>query len=187
MLQNAEKKSIDELLSLNPLYHQDKQFHCEAKIVDIDLRMGWYYKACHTCYKQLDETSGAKICPKHGIIEGLPLPWYKMHLIVADEDEQTTFVLMGTAAERTLHVTCYNLVYEQEQKNPSVAPEIIANLIGKTKIFQIRFGQQKSTSSRFDFLISNVFDIPNKLASGSSIVSPATTVSNPAGKLKSTQ
>ncbi|KAJ4844277.1 hypothetical protein Tsubulata_009827 [Turnera subulata] len=157
-IQHLQKKSLEELLLLNPNDNQNNHFICEATIVDIDTKPRWCYKACHTCYKKLDESTGAPVCPQHGIINGLPLPWYKIHCIVQDDVEQTTFILMGRTAEKALNITCYNLFYEQENSNPHVLPTVVSNLIGCQKLFQVRFGKPKLSSSRCDLIVTYIHD-----------------------------
>ncbi|KAJ4827753.1 hypothetical protein Tsubulata_019605 [Turnera subulata] len=158
-IHQLQRKTIEELLLLDPATHQHERYTCKARILDVNLANGWFYEACHICFKQLDVSSEVKTCQKCGVIKGLPLPCYKIHFIVEDDVEQAIFILMGTAAERVLKTTCYSLFYEHQKTNPKVLPEEIAKFIGTEKIFEVRFGQPKLSYSRYDLLVSSIFEI----------------------------
>ncbi|RXI00097.1 hypothetical protein DVH24_030587 [Malus domestica] len=54
---NAESKTIDQLLLLDPALHKNTSFVCQATIVGFDLTRGWWYKSCPSCHKVVKNNS----------------------------------------------------------------------------------------------------------------------------------
>ncbi|XP_039818454.1 uncharacterized protein LOC120680956 [Panicum virgatum] len=52
----SNRKSISELLSLDPHDNNDVRFTCDAKIKEIDVTNGWWYKGCSKCKRGLMPT-----------------------------------------------------------------------------------------------------------------------------------
>ncbi|CAN6540169.1 unnamed protein product [Malus baccata var. baccata] len=66
---NAESKTIDQLLLLDPTLHK------VTTIVGFDLTRGWWYKSCPSCHKVVRNNSGSFECNEHSFINRLPEPW----------------------------------------------------------------------------------------------------------------
>ncbi|KAM2350929.1 hypothetical protein ACFX1X_006008 [Malus domestica] len=157
-LENAEKMSVQDLNILDPDLYKNTSVLCRAAVTRFDTHAGWWYKACPCCYKQLrnDENNDMLICVKHNV--QIPLPWFKVSLILEDASDETNAIIIGKPAERLFGTSCYDLVVEKGFTDQQELPYAILQCQGQIKIFQLRFGNLKNDFNRNDLLIQAIFD-----------------------------
>ncbi|CAL8139811.1 unnamed protein product [Prunus armeniaca] len=157
-LENAKKLSVQELNVLDPDLCKDAFILCRAAITRFNTRSGWWYKACPSCFKQLRSIAhnDELLCPKHN--NQIPLPWFKVGLVLEDSTDETNAMIIGKAAEQLFGISCNELVIQQGYTDQQEFPHAILQTRGQFKIFQLRFGSIKTDSNRNDLLIQAVFD-----------------------------
>ncbi|XP_070662161.1 uncharacterized protein [Malus domestica] len=157
-LENAEKMSVQDLNILDPDLYKNTSVLCRAAVTRFDTHAGWWYKACPCCYKQLrkDENNDMLICVKHNV--QIPLPWFKVSLILEDASDETNAIIIGKPAERLFGTSCYDLVVEKGFTDQQELPYAILQCQGHIKNFQLRFGNLKNDFNRNDLLIQVIFD-----------------------------
>ncbi|CAL9001948.1 unnamed protein product [Prunus brigantina] len=157
-LETAKKLSVQELNVLDPDLCKDGFILCRAAITRFDTRSGWWYRACPSCFKQLRSIahSDELLCPKHN--NQIPLPWFKVGVVLEDSTDETNAMIIGKAAEQLFGISCNELVIQQGHTDQEEFPHAILQTRGQFKIFQLRFGNIKTDSNRNDLLIQAVFD-----------------------------
>ncbi|KAK9919383.1 hypothetical protein M0R45_027978 [Rubus argutus] len=171
-LKTTKRLSVGELNILDPDKCKDVTIISRATITRFDTHNGWWYKACPSCYKQLKTNlqTDQLVCPnpKHGVIDQIPIPWFKVGLILEDASDQTNAIIIGRSAEQLFKISCRELVVEKGFANQQEFPEAILRVKGQCKVFQFRFGNMKSNFNRSDLLIQGVFDDKVELLASSS-------------------
>ncbi|XP_070676706.1 replication protein A 70 kDa DNA-binding subunit B-like isoform X1 [Malus domestica] len=156
ILQSAKKVTIDELAFLDPDLHKDDTFVCRASIKRFDTRFNWWYSACPNCVKQMqkDPTTGQFICQKHP--NQIPMPWYKVNLILEDETNELNALIIGKFGEKFFGMPCKDLVLNQRLVEQQQLPDEFLRLIGQKKNFHLRFSNRRNAFNSNDVLIHNV-------------------------------
>ncbi|KAI5350890.1 hypothetical protein L3X38_003781 [Prunus dulcis] len=157
-LEAAKKLSVQELNVLDPETHKDTLILCRAAITRFDTRNGWWYKACPSCFKQLRTAvhRDELLCPKHN--NQIPLPWFKVSLVLEDSTDETNAIIIGRPAEQLFKISCNELVVQRGFTDQQQLPDVILQTRGQVKIFQLRFGSMRSDFNRNDLLIQAIFD-----------------------------
>ncbi|BBN67908.1 early nodulin-like protein 7 [Prunus dulcis] len=145
-LEAAKKLSVQELNVLDPETHKDTPILCRAAITRFDIRNGWWYKACPSCFKQLRSAAHRD--------ELL----FKVCLVLEDSTDETNAIIIGRAAEQLFKISCNELVVQRGFTDQQLLPDVILQTRGQVKIFQLRFGSMRSDFNRNDLLIQAVFD-----------------------------
>ncbi|XP_070677151.1 replication protein A 70 kDa DNA-binding subunit B-like [Malus domestica] len=158
VIADSEQKTIEQLLLLDPALNKNTSFVCQATIVDYDLTKGWWYKSCPYCHKSVKNTYGTFQCFEHGSLEKMPEPWFKMNFIVDDATNQFNFLVIGRTAEKLLGISCHSLVIEEGYDDSSVLPPHLQKLVGSTKKFQVRFGNQNNEFGNTDFVVHGIIE-----------------------------
>ncbi|CAN6566085.1 unnamed protein product [Malus baccata var. baccata] len=62
--------------------------------------------ACPNCVNQMhkDPTSGELVCQKHS--NQIPTPWYKVNLVMEDETNEITALVIGKCGEKLFGAPC---------------------------------------------------------------------------------
>ncbi|WVZ83407.1 hypothetical protein U9M48_030559 [Paspalum notatum var. saurae] len=87
--ENANRKTVSELLSLNPHDNNDVRFTCHATIREIDVTNGWWYKD-----------------------EPVVIPCYKLNVAIEDATGRAKIFMFGGVAEQVVRRTASELVEE---------------------------------------------------------------------------
>ncbi|KAB2633936.1 replication protein A 70 kDa DNA-binding subunit B-like [Pyrus ussuriensis x Pyrus communis] len=143
---NAESKTIDQLLLLDPALHKNVSFVCLATIVGFDLIRGWWYKSCLSCHKVVKNNSGS--------FE------FKIDLIVEDNTNQHNFLMIGRHAEKILSVSCHTMVIEDGYKDP----------------FTLSFGNQNTDFGKTDFVVHGLIQDEPHSSPTIALVTPQTPI-----------
>ncbi|KVI00915.1 Nucleic acid-binding, OB-fold [Cynara cardunculus var. scolymus] len=75
--------------------------------------LGWFYKGCKACYKQLTTIYGGYFCGNCKAESEFPLVLYKIHIRIKDKTGETSCVLFNMVAERVFHTSAYKLLNKQ--------------------------------------------------------------------------
>ncbi|RXH84090.1 hypothetical protein DVH24_026989 [Malus domestica] len=175
---DSEQKTIEQLLLLDPTLNKNTSFVCQATIVDYDLTRGWWYKSCPYCHKNVKNTYGTFRCFEHGPLEKMPEPWFKMNFIVEDATNQFNFLVIGRIAEKLLGISCHSLVIEEGYDDSSVLPPHLQKLVGSTKKFQVRFGNQNNEFANIDFVVHGIIEEEASVDPKLSSIVPRTPTTN---------
>ncbi|KAL9356244.1 hypothetical protein Peur_049497 [Populus x canadensis] len=152
------RRTIHEILCMNPYEHKHLRFTCQASIVDFDFPNGWWYPSCPKCNKKLSGGENNYTCMDHDAITSLPIPWFRLECIVTDGEDVTNFLLFGKTAENFFGSSAHHYVYDKKFIDPSVLPPAMAAKLNKSMIFQLRFGAFRSITNRCEVIITNIFD-----------------------------
>ncbi|PUZ46273.1 hypothetical protein GQ55_7G044000 [Panicum hallii var. hallii] len=120
--ENANRKTVSELLSLNPYDSNDVRFTCHASIKEIDVTNGWWYKGCSICKKGLKPTLQGFECTNCNETEPVVVvPRYKLNLVIEDATGRTKIFMFGGVAEQVVRRTAVELV-EESSSNQILLP-----------------------------------------------------------------
>ncbi|WVZ62996.1 hypothetical protein U9M48_012679 [Paspalum notatum var. saurae] len=109
--ENANRKTVSELLSLNPHDSNDVRFTCHATIREIDVTNGWWYKGCGNCKKGLKSTpQGGFECVNCVIDEPVVIPCYKLNVAIEDSTGHAKIFMFGAVAEQVVRQTASSLL-----------------------------------------------------------------------------
>ncbi|PRQ51196.1 putative replication protein A, OB [Rosa chinensis] len=153
--------SVSELHTLDPDSYTNQSVCCIASIRRFSLHSGWWYKACGTgtCYRQLTEdkdTNDLK-CSHHGI--QIPVPWYKVHMIIYDRNNQATVLIMGKEAEQLFGISCADLLKKELYGTELIVLEEMQKTADQTYLFELKFNMNN------ELFVRNIF--PTHQASAS--------------------
>ncbi|XP_048421638.1 uncharacterized protein LOC125468919 [Pyrus x bretschneideri] len=156
ILRTARRVTIDELAFLDPDLYKNDTFLCKASIKRFDTRYDWWYNACPSCAKQMHKnpSTGQLICQKHP--NQIPIPWYKVNLILEDNTNEISALIIGKGGEKLFGMPCKDLVMNQRLIDQQQLPNEFLRLIGQKKIFHLRFGNRKNSFNSSDVLVYNV-------------------------------
>ncbi|XP_020109944.1 uncharacterized protein LOC109725245 [Ananas comosus] len=126
MLMN--RKTVAELLALNPMEAENTKYTCQAKLVEIDTIYGWWYKACYDCKGGVKDYDGTFWCNQCGKNDQSPVPWYKLNAIVADETGSANFTIFGKTAQDLIRIPAQQLA-TAINSNRFILPPIIKNVV----------------------------------------------------------
>uniref|UniRef100_A0A2K1ZKM8 Replication protein A OB domain-containing protein n=1 Tax=Populus trichocarpa TaxID=3694 RepID=A0A2K1ZKM8_POPTR len=152
------RRTIHEILYMNPYEHKHLRFTCQALIVDFDFPNGWWYPSCPKCNKKLNGGENNYTCMDHDAITSLPVPWFRLECIITDGEDVTNFLLFGKTAENVFGSSAHHYVYDKKFIDPSVIPLAMTAKLNKNMIFQLRFGAFRSTTNICEIIITNIFD-----------------------------
>ncbi|TQD89336.1 hypothetical protein C1H46_025102 [Malus baccata] len=77
---------------------------------------------------------------------------------VNDATNQFNFLVIGRTAEKLLGISCHSLVIEEGYDDSSVLPPHLQKLVGSTKKFQVRFGNQNNEFGNTDFVVHGIIE-----------------------------
>ncbi|RXH87583.1 hypothetical protein DVH24_034483 [Malus domestica] len=81
---------------------------------------------------------------------------FKMNFIVDDATNQFNFLVIERTAEKLLGISCHSLVIEEGYDDSSMSPPHLQKLVGSTKKFQVRFGNQNNEFGNTDFVVHGI-------------------------------
>ncbi|XP_048425750.1 uncharacterized protein LOC103953364 isoform X3 [Pyrus x bretschneideri] len=156
IFQTGKKMTLEELGYLDPDLYKNDTFLCKASIKRYNTKYEWWYTACPTCAKQMhqDPTSGQLIYQKHS--NQIPTPWYKVFLVLEDETDEISALIIGRSGEKVFGVPCKDLVFNQRSVDQKQLPSEFLRLIGQKKIYHLRFGSRRNSLNSNDLLIYNI-------------------------------
>ncbi|PVH34860.1 hypothetical protein PAHAL_7G047400 [Panicum hallii] len=158
--ENANRKTVSELLSLNPYDSNDVRFTCHASIKEIDVTNGWWYKGCSICKKGLKPTLQGFECTNCNETEPVVVvPRYKLNLVIEDATGRTKIFMFGGVAEQVVRRTAVELV-EESSSNQILLPGALRALVGRSYVFQVVISVQTFRTGQLCFQARRVFMPP---------------------------
>nr|XP_034915104.1 replication protein A 70 kDa DNA-binding subunit B-like [Populus alba] len=115
---NENRRTIREILCMDPYEHKNERFTCKAFIVDYDLFKGWWCQSCPDCNKPLSGLPNNLRCMEHDYPSSAPVPWFRLNCIVSDGQDVTNFLLSGKTAEYFFNASAHHLVFDKQFTDP---------------------------------------------------------------------
>ncbi|WVZ59866.1 LOW QUALITY PROTEIN: hypothetical protein U9M48_009958 [Paspalum notatum var. saurae] len=132
--EHANRKTVSELLGLNPHDNNDVRFTCHATIREVDVTNGWWYKGCSICKKGLKSTPlGGLECANCNLDEPMIIPCYKLNVAVEDATGRAKIFMFGGVAEQVVRRTASELV-EESSSNQILLPAALRALVGRSYV-----------------------------------------------------
>uniref|UniRef100_A0A6N2LHF7 Replication protein A 70 kDa DNA-binding subunit B/D first OB fold domain-containing protein n=1 Tax=Salix viminalis TaxID=40686 RepID=A0A6N2LHF7_SALVM len=138
------RKTIKEILCMDPYRYKNERFTCKASIADYDLHPGWWYHSCPICTKSISDKGTSFKCIEHNEVTPIPCT------------DVPKFLMVGKTAKFFFGSSAHNYVYDKGFIDSIPTPMI--DKLQKPKIFQLRFGTFRSVMNRCDIIVANVFD-----------------------------
>ncbi|KAB2595065.1 replication protein A 70 kDa DNA-binding subunit C-like [Pyrus ussuriensis x Pyrus communis] len=82
--------------------------------------------------------------------------WYKVFLVLEDETDEISALIIGRSGEKVFGVPCKDLVFNQRSVDQKQLPSEFLRLIGQKKIYHLRFGSRRNSLNSNDLLIYNI-------------------------------
>ncbi|XP_050262353.1 uncharacterized protein LOC126706841 isoform X2 [Quercus robur] len=157
---NNSRRTIIEIL--NMVWNSENKetiFTCHGKITKIETAFGWYFMSCETCRRKVKPRGEHLWCDRCNKLAGFPIPRYRIELKVKDDTRLTTFILFDSMAEKLLHISAKELINKCSQVPEEFdMPMQIANLIGKTFVFQLELNDYNLKQGWEIYTVKKVFD-----------------------------
>ncbi|CAN6348260.1 unnamed protein product [Urochloa humidicola] len=163
--ENANRKTVSELLALNPHDSNDVRFTCHATIKEIDVTNGWWYKGCSICKKGLKATLQGFECTNCNETEPVVVPSYKLNVVIEDATGRAKIFMFGGVAEQVVRRTAAELV-EESSPNQILLPGALRALVGRSYVFQTVISEQTFRTGQLCFQARRVFMPPKKQKGG---------------------
>ncbi|KAL4600854.1 hypothetical protein ACB092_11G229800 [Castanea dentata] len=110
------KKTVAEIKDLEwNSETKDLLVTCNAKIININNKYGWYYVACLICKTKVKQVKGVLWCERCKNQPKFAVPSYRIQVQVQDETGSTTFILFDKGAEKIISKTAKELAEMQEE------------------------------------------------------------------------
>ncbi|KAL0011772.1 hypothetical protein SO802_006880 [Lithocarpus litseifolius] len=94
---------------------EDLLVTCNAKIININNKYGWYYVACLICKTKVKQIKGVLWCERCKNEPKFAVPSYRIQVQVQDETSVTTFTLFDKGAKKIISKTAKELAEQQEE------------------------------------------------------------------------
>nr|POF06027.1 hypothetical protein CFP56_47740 [Quercus suber] len=103
VLDSNNKKTVAEIKGLEwNSETKDLLVTCNAKIININNKYGWYYVACLICKTKVKQVKGVLWCERCKNEPKFAVPSYRIQVQVQDETGSTTFILFDKGAEKII-------------------------------------------------------------------------------------
>ncbi|KAF5742790.1 hypothetical protein HS088_TW09G00850 [Tripterygium wilfordii] len=149
------KKIISQLLNLHRTTDLGKKFICEATIKQIDTSKGWWYNACPKCRVGVTNYHGVLSCRKCGPIQNLPIPWYKLQVIVTDASGDAKFFLFGKHVEKLIKLPASEFTNLPSSERNTL-PSIFHQICGKAYTFTVSINEREIAMPDLTFNVAEV-------------------------------
>ncbi|CAD6207210.1 unnamed protein product [Miscanthus lutarioriparius] len=156
---SANRKTVAELLALDPHDSNGVRFTCNAIIREIDVSNGWWYKGCNTCKRGLKATFDGFECTNCDEAKPVVIPSYKLSVIIEDTTGRVKIFLFGGVAEQVVRRTAAELV-EESSSNQILLPAPLRGLVGRKYVFQVVISEQTFRTGQLCFQARRVFPDP---------------------------
>ncbi|GKB01999.1 nucleic acid-binding, OB-fold protein [Tanacetum coccineum] len=180
------RQTLHTLLQQNPSTFKGVHFTCEAMITGVQENREWKYPSCSECSKASNKLNSIYVCEDHGKQD--PVTYrYKFKAAVTDGTATTQFTFFTKAGEKITGHPCSQVAQKYKETDEQRLPTEIVNIIGKRRIFQIRYTPSTQRGAAA-FVADDVLDIQPTIqteASGTAIAATSATPSKEtAGKEK---
>ncbi|KAL0008392.1 hypothetical protein SO802_009894 [Lithocarpus litseifolius] len=135
---------------------KDSLVTCNANIINIYNKYGWYYVACLICKTKVKQVKGVLWCECCKNEPKFAVPSYRIQVQVQDKTDSTTFTLFDKGAKKIISKTAKELAEMQTFKlDENILPKEIQKIIGKEYLFQLhldeynlKYGKENYTASK---------------------------------------
>ncbi|CAN6197918.1 unnamed protein product [Urochloa humidicola] len=155
----SNRKTVSDLLSLDPHDNNGVRFTCDAKIKEIDVSNGWWYKGCSKCKRGVKATLEGFECTNCGEMKPLIVPSYKLNVVIEDISGRAKIFLFGGVAEQVVRRTAAELV-EESSSNQILLHASLRSLVGRRYVFQVVISEQTFRTGQLCFQARKVFTAP---------------------------
>ncbi|KAL4625797.1 hypothetical protein ACB092_05G050300 [Castanea dentata] len=138
-IQVLKKKPVDLLVT------------CNAKIININNKYGWYYVACLICKTKVKQVKGVLWCERCKNQPKFAVPSYRIQVQVQDETGSTTFILFDKRVEKIISKTAKELAEMQEEK--------FKKIIGNEYLFQLHLDEYNLKYGKENYTVSKILEM----------------------------
>ncbi|KAL4598102.1 hypothetical protein ACB092_11G035100 [Castanea dentata] len=157
------KKTVAEIKNLEWNSNtKDLLVTCNAKIININNKYGWYYVACLICKTKVKQVNGVLWCERCKNQPKFAVPSYRIQVQVQDETGSTTFILFDKGAERIISKTAKELAEMQEEifkLDGNTIPKEIQKIIGNEYLFQLHLDEYNLKYGKENYTVSKILEI----------------------------
>nr|POE51191.1 hypothetical protein CFP56_49407 [Quercus suber] len=115
--------------------------------------------SCEICHRKVKPRGEHLWCDRCNKLAGFPIPRYRIELKVEDDTGLATFILFDSTAEKLLHISAKELINKCSQVPEEFdLPMQIANLIGKTFVFQLELNDYNLKQGWEIYTVKKLFD-----------------------------
>ncbi|WCJ29080.1 hypothetical protein M5689_010739 [Euphorbia peplus] len=107
------------------------------------------YRACPRCKSSIQNLDDKLWCKNCCFIDSLPIPWYRIRLIVQDNTGTAAFVLFGRLAADLFGVPAQTLAASFKERHET--PPMLTKLYGIQKSFQLQLGNFVEDPDKISF------------------------------------
>ncbi|XP_030957614.1 uncharacterized protein LOC115979689 [Quercus lobata] len=135
---------------------------CNAKIININKKYGWYYVACLICKTKVKQVKGVLWCERCKNEPKFAVPSYRIQVEVQDETGSTTFILFDKGAEKIISKTAKELAEMQEEilkLDENILPKEIQKIIGNKYLFQLHLDEYNLKYGTENYTVSKILDM----------------------------
>ncbi|XP_030949817.1 replication protein A 70 kDa DNA-binding subunit A-like [Quercus lobata] len=162
-LASQNKKTVAEIKNLEwNSETKDLMVTCNAKIININNKYGWYYVACLICKTKVKQVKGVLWCERCKNEPKFAVPSYRIQVEVQDETGSTTFILFDKGAEKIISKTAKELAEMQEEilkLDENILPKEIQKIIGNKYLFQLHLDEYNLKYGKEDYTVSKILDM----------------------------
>ncbi|KAF3950252.1 hypothetical protein CMV_023964 [Castanea mollissima] len=135
---------------------------CNAKIININNKYGWYYVACLIRKTKVKQVKGVLCCERCKNQPKFAVPSYIIQVQGQDETSSTTFILFDKGAENILSKTAKQLVEMQEEifkLDGNTIPKEIQKIIGNEYLFQLHLDEYNLKYGKENYTVSKILEM----------------------------
>ncbi|XP_050281086.1 replication protein A 70 kDa DNA-binding subunit A-like [Quercus robur] len=135
---------------------------CNAKIININNKYGWYYVACFICKTKVKQVKGVLWCERCKNEPKFAVPSYRIQVQVQDETGSTTFILFDKGAEKIISKTAKELAEMQEEMlklDENTLPKEIQKIIGNEYLFQLHLDEYNLKYGKENYTVSKILEM----------------------------
>ncbi|XP_065618695.1 replication protein A 70 kDa DNA-binding subunit A-like [Quercus suber] len=158
-----DKKTIAEIKDLEwNSATKDLLVTCNAKIININNKYGWYYVACLICKTKVKQVRGVLWCERCKNEPKFAVPSYRIQVQAQDETSSTTFILFDKGAEKIIAKTAKELAEKQEEilkLDENILPKEIQKIIGNEYLFQLHLDEYNLKYGKENYMVSKILEM----------------------------
>ncbi|XP_075636556.1 replication protein A 70 kDa DNA-binding subunit D-like [Castanea sativa] len=157
------KKTVVEIKDLEwNSKTKDLLVTCNAKIININNKYGWYYVACLICKTKVKQVKGILWCERCKNQPKFAVPSYRIQVQVQDETGSTTFILFDKGVEKIISKIAKELAEMQEEifkLDGNTLPEEIQKIIGNEYLFQLHLDEYNLKYGKENYIVSKILEM----------------------------
>ncbi|KAL0010870.1 hypothetical protein SO802_005978, partial [Lithocarpus litseifolius] len=157
------KKTVAEIKDLEwNSETKDLLVTCNAKIINIYNKYGWYYVACLICKMKVKQVKGVLWCERCKNEPKFAIPSYRIQVQVQDETDSATFTLFDKGAEKIISKNAKELAEMQEETlklDENILPKEIQKIIGNEYLFQLHLDEYNLKYGKENYTVWKILEM----------------------------